>query len=316
MELWQDLQEDPRLFVAVGLIFATSVGVAYLFSTKLERSAPKTLQPPATEGALPPTVHLPLIEKEVLSHDTRRFRFGLPSDKHILGLPVGQHISLRYTDDEGKLVMRSYTPVSSDDAVGYVDLVVKVYFKNVHPKFPEGGKMSQYLESLKIGDTIEVSGPKGKLTYVGKGEVHIKHRVKDPAPEIRHAKKIGMVAGGTGITPMLQVIRRALQDADDKTEFYLLFANQTEDDILCREEIDAMARNHSNVHVWYTIDRDASPEWKFSTGFVNAEMIKKHLPAAAADVQIFMCGPPPMLKFAVLPALEELGFSPNQHFSF
>jgi cytochrome-b5 reductase len=34
--------------------------------------------------------HLPLIEKEEITHDTRRFRFGLPSDEHVLGLPVGE----------------------------------------------------------------------------------------------------------------------------------------------------------------------------------------------------------------------------------
>lgn len=101
----------------------------------------------------------------------------------------------------------------------------------------------------------------------------------------------------------------------DKTEFYLLFANQSEEDILCRDEIDAMVKNHSNVHAHYTVDR-AGDDWKYSVGFVNADMIIKHLPPAADDVQIFMCGPPPMLKFAVLPALEELGFTPNQHFSF
>uniref|UniRef100_M4C069 Oxidoreductase FAD/NAD(P)-binding domain-containing protein n=1 Tax=Hyaloperonospora arabidopsidis (strain Emoy2) TaxID=559515 RepID=M4C069_HYAAE len=175
--------------------------------------------------------------------------------------------------------------------------------------------MSQYLEQLAIGDTIEVSGPKGKLTYVRKGEIHIKHRIRDVVPEVRKCAKIGMIAGGTGITPMLQVIRRALQDPEDKTEFSLLFANQTEADILCRDEIEAMVAEHSNVKVWYTVDR-ADEGWKYSTGFVSAAMIKKHLPAAAPDTQIFMCGPPPMLKFAVLPALEELGFKPDQHFSF
>lgn len=45
----------------------------------------------------------------------------------------------------------------------------QVYFKNVHPKFPEGGKMSQHLESLKIGDTIDVRGPNGLLEYKGQG---------------------------------------------------------------------------------------------------------------------------------------------------
>lgn len=79
-----------------------------------------------------------LIEKENISHDVRRFRFALPSKKHVLGLPIGQHISLKYVDNEGKEVQRSYTPVSSDDDKGFVDFVIKIYFKNVHPRFPDG----------------------------------------------------------------------------------------------------------------------------------------------------------------------------------
>lgn len=47
----------------------------------------------------------------------------------------------------------------------------KVYFKNVHPKYPDGGKMSQYLDTLEIGDTVDIRGPSGKLTYVGRGEL-------------------------------------------------------------------------------------------------------------------------------------------------
>ena len=59
----------------------------------------------------------------------------------------------------------SYTPTSSDHNVGIVDFVIKVYFKNVHPKFPDGGKVSQYMDSLKFGETIKAQGPKGRLTY-------------------------------------------------------------------------------------------------------------------------------------------------------
>ncbi|RLN79554.1 hypothetical protein BBJ28_00012775, partial [Nothophytophthora sp. Chile5] len=270
---------DFRVLLGLALVAGTTL-LLLLSSLQPRAKALVTLQPPAEVGGSPPTVHLPLVEKEALSHDTRRFRFALPSPQHALGLPVGQHISLRYTDEQGKLVMRSYTPVSSDDALGYVDLVIKVYFKNVHPKFPDGGKMSQYLEGMALGDTIEVSGPKGKLAYMGKGEIHIKHRARDVVPEVRKASKIGMIAGGTGITPMLQIVRRALQDPEDKTEFFLLFANQSEADILCRDEIDAMAVAHANVHVWYTLDR-ADDSWKYSVGFVSAEMMKKHLPEAA-----------------------------------
>lgn len=68
---------------------------------------------------------VPLIEKEVLSHDSRRFRFELPSQNHKLGLPVGKHffVSGRWN---GEFVMRPYTPVTGDEVSGYVDLVIKV----------------------------------------------------------------------------------------------------------------------------------------------------------------------------------------------
>ena len=169
---------------------------------------------------------LPLIEKEVISHDTRRFRFGLPSNQHILGLPVGQHIHLIATIDN-ELVIRPYTPISCDDDVGYVDLVVKVYFKDVHPKFPAGGNMSQYLENMNIGDKISFRGPTGRLQYVGKGKFLIKKLRKDPPKPVK-AYRINMIAGGTGITPMLQLVRDVLKNSSkgDATELALIFANQ------------------------------------------------------------------------------------------
>ncbi|KDO23147.1 hypothetical protein SPRG_09955, partial [Saprolegnia parasitica CBS 223.65] len=303
-----DATRNAILLVMVTIVVTKVLDVLYKRYQAAQKAKLVTLQPDAT-------VMLELVEKEELSADTRRFRLALPSPEHVLGLPVGQHISLRYTDAEGKLVLRSYTPVSSDDVKGYVDLVVKVYFKNVHPKFPDGGKMSQYLENMAIGDRIEVSGPKGKLTYVGKGECHFKHRVKDTTIEVRKATKIGMIAGGTGITPMLQVIRYALRDPSETTEFHILFANQTEDDILLRDELDAMTRNYTNVKVWYTVDRPKD-NWAFSSGFVNKEMLAAHMPAPGPHTQIFMCGPPPMLKFAVMPALEELGYTPGMLFTF
>jgi hypothetical protein len=79
-----------------------------------------------------------LIEIENISHDVRRLRFALPSKDHILGLPIGQHISLKFTDSDGKEVQRSYTPVSSNEDKGVVDFVVKVYRRDTHPRFPDG----------------------------------------------------------------------------------------------------------------------------------------------------------------------------------
>ena len=110
---------------------------------------------------------LPLIKKESLSHDTRRFTFALPNGPNgKLGLPVGQHITLKFTESlphgTTKNHQRSYTPTTGDDTPGTVTFVTKVYKAGVHPKFPDGGKMSQHLDSLKIGDTVDMRGPKGE----------------------------------------------------------------------------------------------------------------------------------------------------------
>uniref|UniRef100_A0A336K110 NADH-cytochrome b5 reductase n=1 Tax=Culicoides sonorensis TaxID=179676 RepID=A0A336K110_CULSO len=241
---------------------------------------------------------LPLIEKEEISHDTRRFRFGLPSEKHVLGLPVGQHIQLSAMINE-ELVIRSYTPVTSDDDEGYVDLVIKVYQKGVHPKFPEGGKMSQYLDSLKIGDTIGFRGPSGRLVYSGNGQFAIKKLRKDP-PNLIKASKVNLIAGGTGITPMLQLIRDVLKHSDDKTQLRLLFANQTEKDILLRPEIEEQAKKYPDrFEFWYTLDTIPN-DWKYSKGFINEEMLKDHLFDASDDTLTLMCGPPPMYNKIVI----------------
>eukprot|EP00611_Tribonema_gayanum_P025862 TRINITY_DN6004_c0_g2_i3.p2 TRINITY_DN6004_c0_g2~~TRINITY_DN6004_c0_g2_i3.p2 ORF type:complete len:863 (-),score=363.94 TRINITY_DN6004_c0_g2_i3:318-2906(-) len=255
-------------------------------------------------------VKVPLIEREELTHDTRRFRFGLPSPAHRLGLPVGKHLFIS-GQWKGEFVMRAYTPVTGDEVRGYVDLVVKVY--RPCERFPEGGKMSQLLDSLALGDTLDLKGPLGEIEYLGRSEFAIRNT---PPRTVRH---VGMLAGGTGITPMYQVARAVLSDPADDTRLWLLAANQTEDDILLRGELDALVAAHpGRLRVHYTVDRvvgDAAA-WPYSTGFITKEMIAAHLPPAADDAVAFMCGPPPMLKFACVPNLQALGYAEGSYFSF
>ncbi|XP_015511898.1 NADH-cytochrome b5 reductase 2 isoform X1 [Neodiprion virginianus] len=301
------------ILAAVGIIVATAWAAKVYISKgksggRKKRSSPVTLVDPTTKYPLP------LSEKEVLSHDTRRYRFQLPSSQHILGLPTGQHIHLS-AKIGGDVVIRAYTPVSSDEDHGFVDLVVKVYFKNVHPKFPDGGKMSQYLESLKIGDTIDFRGPSGRLVYNGAGSFSIKVLRKDP-PVQHSVKKLAMIAGGTGITPMLQLIRQITKDPSDDTQLALLFANQTEKDILLRDELETVAKAHpQQFKLWYTLDT-SSEGWQYSTGHINADMISKHLFPPSDDTIVLMCGPPPMINFACNPNLDKLGYDAKLRFAY
>ncbi|XP_029379597.1 NADH-cytochrome b5 reductase 2 isoform X1 [Echeneis naucrates] len=272
------------------------------------RKLPVTLQDPTVKYSLP------LINKQEISHDTKKFRFGLPSGFHILGLPVGQHVYLS-AKVNGSLVVRAYTPVSSDEDQGYVDLVVKVYYKNCHPSFPEGGKMSQYLDSMAIGDSIDFRGPSGLLVYKGNGQFSIRPDKKSE-PRVRRFKHIAMVAGGTGVTPMLQLIRRITADPADNTQCSLIFANQTEKDILLREELEEAKKNHPDkVKLWFTLDKPPQ-DWSYSSGFVTYDMIKDHLPAPSSDVLVVLCGPPPMIQKACLPNLEKLGHKTENIFSY
>lgn len=318
-DLFQLQSTAPKIFGSVLLSalvsyfgWKTLEKVLFEDSNKMFRwfssSPPKLLQDPEIK------YEVPLISREEVSHDTRKFKFGLPSEKHVLGLPIGQHVHLT-TKVDGQLVIRPYTPTSSDDDQGYFELVIKVYFKNVHPKFPDGGKMTQYLNDMKIGDTIQVRGPSGRLEYGGKGNFAIRPDKKAPAAK-KNYKKVSMVAGGTGIAPMLQIIRDILKKSNqDKTEIALLFANQTEKDILLRDELeDLLARHPGQFKLWYTIDR---PEegWKYSSGFVNKDLIKEYLHEPSPDTIILMCGPPPMIKF-VQSQLDELDYPKEHRFQY
>uniref|UniRef100_A0A4W3JDY0 NADH-cytochrome b5 reductase n=1 Tax=Callorhinchus milii TaxID=7868 RepID=A0A4W3JDY0_CALMI len=301
--------QTSGVILAVGAILVTTVGIVVGHFVINRKKKPLITLIDPNEKYL-----LRLIDKEVVSHDTRRFRFALPSPKHILGLPIGKHVYLSAKID-GNLVVRPYTPVTSDDNKGYVDLVVKVYFKGVHPKFPEGGKMSQYLEDLSIGDVIHFRGPSGLLLYEGKGNFAIQPEKKSP-PELKFVRNLGMIAGGTGITPMLQLIRAIMKDQDDPTLCYLLFANQTEKDILLRDELEELQAQHPDrFKLWYTVDK--APEgWDFSEGFVNSDMMKENLPAPGDNTLVLMCGPPPMIQFACSPNLDKLGYPQGMRYTY
>lgn len=181
------------------------------------------------------------------------YRFGLPKPTDILGLPIGQHISLgAMLPGQDKEVVRSYTPISSDSQPGHFDLLIKAY---------PTGNISKHVAGLAVGDVLRVKGPKGAMVY---------------APNM--VRRFGMIAGGTGITPMLQVVRAIVRGraAGDRTEVDLLFANVNAEDILLKEELDSLARQDSGFRVHYVLNNPPD-KWDGGVGFVTQDMIKVRL---------------------------------------
>lgn len=225
----------------------------------------------------------PLILKTALTHNTAVYRFGLPGAKDVLGLPIGQHISVRGVIG-GKEIMRSYTPTSLDtDAEGHFELLIKSY--------PQGN-ISKMFGELKIGDSIEVRGPKGFYEYL---------------PDVFN--HIGMVAGGTGISPMYQIIKAIAADPTDETKVTLIYGNQTEEDMLLKAELDNIAASRPNqFKVHYMLDRPPTAGWNGGVGYITQDIMKQHLPNPTEDgIQLLVCGPPGMVS-SVKRAAVALGY--------
>jgi cytochrome-b5 reductase len=145
---------------------------------------------------------------------------------------------------------------------------------------------------LTPGMTIKVERPKGGMRYT---------------PNM--VRELGMLAGGTGITPMLQIVRAILKDDEDKTAVTLIYANVTVHDILLRQDLEELAGRFPlrfKLHLVIEKDPDGPRDhgaprpldkvnWKGGLGFITEAMIRQYCPAPAPDIKILICGPPPMI---------------------
>lgn len=239
--------------------------------------------PHLVKGFLNPKEYqeLPLEAKEKLSSNVYRFSFKLPRPQDVIGLPIGQHVAIKATID-GQSVSRSYTPTSNNMDIGILELVIKCY--------PDGLLTGKYLANLKVGDKVLFRGPKGAMKYT-----------KDLCGHI------GMIAGGTGITPMYQLIRAICENDTDTTHISLIYANRSEEDILLRDELETFARKYpQNLKVWYMLDHPPK-DWKYGKGYVTPQIMADRLPSPSPETKVMLCGPPGMVN-ASKKALCSLGF--------
>nr|ATU82295.1 NADH-cytochrome b5 reductase [Macrocybe gigantea] len=264
-----EIASSPAVVITAVIVVATA-----FYAKVLHTGRSKPLNPKAWQ-------EYPLEKKIQVSHNTAIYRFKLPHAQDVLGLPVGQHISIA-AEINGKEIVRSYTPISNDDDRGAFDLLIKSY---------EKGNISRYVAGLKIGQTIRVKGPKGNFQY---------------APGL--CSHLSMIAGGTGITPMIQIIRAVLRNPFDPTTVTLIYANVNEDDILLKDDIEELLDVHEAKFKVHYVLNNPPPGWKGGVGFVTREHIKEHLPNPnSTDSKILICGPPPMVS-AMKKNLEELKY--------
>ena len=185
---------------------------------------------------------------------------------------------------DGKQIKKPYSPISDVRQTGTVDFVLKIYRPNENPEFPNGGKLTPHFEKLQVGDKLDMAGPIGLLQYLGHGKVLLKGTE-------RNFKKIGFLAGGSGITPIFNVIQSSLRHQDG-INLSLLYANHSPADILLKSQLDALHSANSDVFsLNYTVSRGQDASWTGFTGRINKEMIAKSMPAPAEGTFIITIGP-------------------------
>ena len=102
-----------------------------------------------------------------------------------------------------------------------------------------------------------------------------------------------MLAGGSGITPMWQLMQLVLANGADNTALTLVYANTKEEDILLRPKLEALAADYEQLSLELILS-DAPADWGGRSGRIDKAMMEDLLPGPSDDVLVCVCGPPAM----------------------
>lgn len=184
----------------------------------------------------------------------------------------GQYLTLK-TMIDGEEVRRSYSICSS-----HKDNELRVAIKKV-----EQGKFSTYAHvKLKAGDMLDVMPPMGKFT---------------PHPADGKSREFLAVAAGSGITPIMSIMKTVLEE-EPQSGFTLLYGNKSRNDIIFREAIEGLKNKYmERFRVYYIMSREQMDVPLF-TGRINAQKCKEFSESIinlATINEVFICGPEEMI---------------------
>jgi len=218
------------------------------------------------------------LKNEKHTHDTRKVTLQLPQGEvrwtekaPISNVLVGARSPDPESAEAPTMAARPYNPLSVDEP-GSLTLLVKKY---------ADAKIGGRLHDLQAGQTINVKGGFEQWTFEKYRYTHY-----------------GMVAGGTGLTPLVQAVRHILQ-TDSIAKVTLVCANKTPQDVLLANELAALQKAHpKRLTVFHHVDSVAGTQ-------VTKDVVRRHMPAAAPGVLIMVCGPNGMVEAIAGPKAED-----------
>ena len=281
-----NLMSVKRCMIPVAVGIFSGVATAYSWPWRFpcmgsDDSAERRWWPPkvlaSTPKSLFTTQYKPFKLGQVinLSSEVAIFRFLTPNITDEFNLPVCSTLQAlaKHGSAQVEQVQRLYTPITENHTQGYFDIIVRKYY---------GGRMTEHLFSMDIGESLLFRCVQYKLAYRANRWTHL-----------------GLIGGGTGITPLLQVIRASVHDPRDKTQLSLLFGNRTERKVLLKGMLDKLsAASDGRFKAFYAVDRvEGSEPWHGFIGPLNTSMMKATMPPPSPGMMILVCGPDRMMSY-------------------
>ena len=205
-----------------------------------------------------------------------------------MGHRPGQHVDVRLTAEDGYQAERSYSIASAPRP----DLPEREIIELTVERLGDG-EVSPYLtDELRSGDWIELRGPIGG---------YFTWQIEDGGP-------LGLVAGGSGIVPLMAILRHRAAAAR-QVRTVLLDSSRRFEEIIYREELERLAAWDSHLRVVHTLTREWPENWKGERRRIDSAMLQATLPAPAEKPLLYVCGPTEMVE-SVATALVDLGHDP------
>jgi ferredoxin-NADP reductase len=199
------------------------------------------------------------------------------------GHQPGQHVDIRLTAEDGYQAQRSYSIASPPE-----DELLTLTVERV-----DNGEVSQYLVGeLRAGDHFELRGPVGGY-FVWTAAM---------------GGPLALIAGGSGIVPLMAMLRHR-DRVNGRPSASLLYSSRSLEDVIYREELDAMARHDSDLRVVNTLTRKQPKGWTGHRRRIDKAMLVEACFPPVQNAKIFVCGPTPFVE-DVSRLLVELGYYP------
>jgi ferredoxin-NADP reductase len=198
----------------------------------------------------------------------------------------GQHYDVRLTAPDGYQAQRSYSVASSPEQHGQVELTVE--------RLAEGEVSTYMHDVLIVGDQVELRGPIGGY-FVWEASM---------------GGPLLLVAGGSGIVPLMAMIRHR-HAVNSPVPVSLLYSSKSFEDIIYRDELALLASQDAGLEVFHTLTRDQPVGWSGYHRRIDLQMLNEIVQPFGKDIKAYICGPTALVE-AVATSLVKLGITPGQ----